>query len=65
MSVQQLKRELAALSDSEREVVAYLFHLKHSSDSDYQADVERRLNDKDSSHWLSIEEAEKRLNQKN
>jgi hypothetical protein len=65
MSVQQLKNELAALSDAERaEVSAFLFHLRHASDADYQATLERRLNDKDSSHWLSVEEVEKRLDEK-
>ena len=63
--MQQLKQELAALSDSERaEVAAFLFHLRQASDTDYQASLERRLNDKEASHWLSLEEVEKRLDEK-
>ena len=65
MSVQQLKQELAALSDSERaEISAFLFHLRHAADPAYQSVLERRLSDKDPSHWLSIKEFEKRLDEK-
>ena len=64
MSVKDLKKELVALSASEQaEVAAFLFHLRHATDADYQATVEGRLNDKDSSHWLTPDEFERRLDQ--
>ena len=62
MSVQELKAELAALSEKERaEVSAFLFHLRHASDGAYQADVQRRLDDKDPAHWVPLEELDRRL----
>ena len=62
MSVQELKTELAALSETERaEVSAFLFHLRHASDADYQAVVQRRMDDKDPSHWVPLDELKRRL----
>ena len=65
MSVQELKKELGELSASEQaEVAAYLFQLRHQADADYQATIQRRLSDKDSSHWLTPDEFEQRLGPK-
>ena len=64
MSVQEIKRELASLTPAEqREVAAELFRLRHLNDSEYQATLQRRLEDKDASHWLTLNEVEKRLDQ--
>jgi len=61
MSVKELKKELASLSEQEQgELAAFLFQLRRKSDSEYQATLQRRLSDKDSSHWLTPEEFEKR-----
>jgi hypothetical protein len=61
MSVQELKAELVALSQDERaEVSAFLFHLRHASDPDYQAAVQRRLDDKDPAHWVPLDQLEHR-----
>ena len=65
MSVEDLKRALTTLSPSEQsEVSAFLFHLRHRADAAYQKTVEGRTIDKDSSHWLTPEEFEKRLDEK-
>ena len=62
MSVQEIKKELSALSEQERaEISAYLFHLRHASDPCYQAALKRRMDDKEPTHWLSPEEFEARL----
>jgi hypothetical protein len=62
MSVQDLKTALTALSETERaEVSAFLFHLRHASDPDYQAAAQRRMDDKNPSHWLTLDELESRL----
>jgi hypothetical protein len=62
MSVQELKAELAALSETEcAEVSAFVFQLRHASDPDYQAAVQRRMDDKNPSHWLTLDELESRL----
>ncbi len=61
MSVQEIKAELAALSENERaEISAFLFHLRRASDPDYQAAVRRRMDDKDPSHWVPLDELERR-----
>jgi hypothetical protein len=57
-----LKKELVALSVNEQaEVAAFLFHLRRKGEADYQAKIERRLGDKDPSHWLTLSEVERRL----
>ena len=62
MSLQELKQELAALSEAQRaEVSAFLFHLRHSADAKYQAILRRRMEDKDPTHWLTVDDFEKRL----
>jgi hypothetical protein len=62
MSVKELKKELTALSATEQaEVAAFLFHLRHTLDPDYQTAVERRMADKDPAHWLTPDELERRL----
>ena len=62
MSVEQIKRELSVLKDSELgEVTAFLFHLRHRSDPDYQQAVEARSNDRDKTHWLTPDEFEREL----
>jgi hypothetical protein len=58
-----LKKELTALSATEQaEVAAFLFQLRRKDDTDYQATIKRRLDDKDPSHWLTPDEFERRLN---
>lgn len=65
MSVEEIKSRIASLSPAERdEVSAFLFHLRHADDPDYQQLIETRLSDKDSTHWLTPEEFERRLDQR-
>ncbi len=65
MSVQEIKKELAALPRTEQdEVIAYLFHLRHAEDKDYETQLNRRLEDKNPSHWLSPDEFERELDKK-
>jgi hypothetical protein len=65
MSVQEIKEKLAILSRREQdEVVAFLFHLRHADDSDYQSALAQRLEDKDQSHWLSPDQFERELDKK-
>ena len=65
MSVEEIKKGLVSLSETEQtEVTAFLFHLRHAHDSDYQSAVSDRLSDRDSSHWLTPSEFEKQLDQR-
>ena len=62
MSVEEIKKGIESLTEAElSEVASFLFRVRHSSDADYEKSVTKRLGDKDSSHWLSPEEFEKRL----
>jgi hypothetical protein len=64
MSVDEIKRSLVSLSDEQqREITAFLFHLRHAHDPGYHAVVAERLSDRDSASWLTPEEFERRLDQ--
>ena len=65
MSVQEIKEHLAALPRKEQdEVIAYLFHLRHAHDREYENQTGRRLKDKDPSHWLPPDAFERELDKK-
>ncbi len=65
MSVREIKEKLATLPRNEQdEVIAFLFQLRHLGENEYQSDVARRLKDKEPSHWLSPDEFERALNEK-
>ena len=65
MNVEQIKQGIASLSAGEQsEVTAFLFHLRHASDLDYQQHVASRLSDRNEDHWLTPEEFERRLDGK-
>ena len=65
MSVREIKDQLAALSRREQEeVIAFLFHLRHAEDTDYQGALTRRLEDKEAGHWLTPDQFEGELDKK-
>ena len=65
MNVLEIKDKLAALSRREQdEVVAFLFHLRHADDKEYQTTLTRRLEDQEPGHWLSPEQFERELDKK-
>lgn len=65
MSVQEIKKKLAAMPrTAQDEVIAYLFHLRHAHDEDYEGPINQRLEDKDPGHWLSPDEFERELDKK-
>jgi len=62
MSLDQLKREVAALSSQDQaELISYALRLRYASDPAFRQEVTDRLNDSDKSHWLTPEEFERRL----
>jgi len=64
MSVEEIKSSLATLSSVQQsEVSAFLFHLRHASDREYQERVGSRLADTEREHWLTPEEFEQKLDQ--
>jgi len=62
MSVEELERELSGLDDTERHrIMAYLVAIEDQKDTEYKAEMARRIDDKDPSHWITLDELEKRL----
>ena len=62
MSIEQLKREVTALSDREQaDLIRFTLQLRHEHDAEYRREVTDRLNDKDKSGWLTPDEFERRL----
>ena len=62
MNLEQLKREVTALSDREQaELIRYTLQLRYANDLEYRDEVTARLNDKDKSHWLTPDEFDHRL----
>lgn len=65
MNVDDIKRGIAGLSAPEQnEVTAFLFHLRHAGDAEYQEQVAARLADRDVTHWVTPEEFERQLDQR-
>jgi hypothetical protein len=62
MSLEQLKREVMALSDREQaELIRYTVQLRNANDLKYRREMTERLNDKDMSPWITPDEFERRL----
>jgi hypothetical protein len=65
MSVQEIKAQLLGLPRREQdEVIAFLFQARHAEDENYQRDVTRRVEDRNPAHWLTPDEFERRLDQR-
>ena len=64
MSFEQLKQQVAALSDRQQaELISFTLQLRHAHDMDYRRAVTDRLNDRDKSHWLTPDEFDRHLDQ--
>jgi len=62
MSVEELERELSELADAERHrIMAYLVAIEDQKHAEYLSKLARKIDDKDPSHWITLEELEKKL----
>ena len=62
MSVEELERELSGLADAERHrIMAYLVSIEDQKHADYMEKLARKIDDKDPSHWITLEELEEKL----
>lgn len=62
MSLAQLEQETAALPSAElRALIARLFAVHSRREPGYEEELRRRMDDHEPSHWVSLEEAKKRL----
>ena len=56
MTLDQIKEELAAMPDEQQShLMAFLVHLRHSRDPQFQADAAREIDDK-SGRWISVDQ---------
>jgi hypothetical protein len=62
MSIDAIKQELAGLDDDKRhQIMAFLIAIEDRKDLEYQAKMARKIDDNDPSHWVTLEEFEKRF----
>jgi len=62
MSIAELKSEVDRLSPEERrQLTAYLVTRDRMLDPEFRQELTRKIDDKSSERWISLEEAEKRL----
>ena len=62
MSIEALKQELASLNAKDRQkIVTYLVEINQRENPALRAELTRKIDDKDPSHWLTLEEFDKRL----
>jgi hypothetical protein len=62
MSFAELKSEVDRLSPEERrQLKAYLIIKDRMADPAFRQEMARKIDDKDPSHWVTLEEAEKKL----
>jgi hypothetical protein len=62
MSVEQIKSSLNSLTEQElKEVSIYIRQLRNATDVEYREMLAARLDDKDPSHWVSLDDLKRRF----
>ena len=62
MSMAELMRAVASLpAEQQQELAAFLVHLRLQKDPEWRAEMARRIDDKDSAHWVSLDDWKKEL----
>ena len=62
MSIDALKQELSVLNpDDQRHLVAFLVSLQETQSTTYRERLARKIDDRDPSHFATLEEMDKRL----
>jgi hypothetical protein len=61
MSFKELKQQAAKLpTKRRRELIAYLVSLQTAKDESFEQELAAKIVDKDSSHWVELDELKKR-----
>ena len=56
MSMAEIMREVSVLpAEQQNKLAAYLLHLRLQHDGAWRTEMIRRIDDKDASHWASLE----------
>ena len=62
MSIEAIKQELAGLDVASRhEIIAYLVSIEDRNNAEYRASLTRKIDDRNSDHWLTLEEMDRKL----
>lgn len=62
MDVGVLKSELQALeSKDRRRMIAFLLALEERDNQVYRQELARRIDDQDATHWITLDELDRRL----
>ncbi len=62
MSMAELMRVVAGLPvEQQKELSAFLLHLRLQQDQEWRAEMARRIDDRDPSHWVTLEDWQKEL----
>lgn len=62
VSIQEIKTEIEALPAEERKrLAAFLVSLRHKEIAEYRAHMSRKIEDKNSENWATLEELDQRL----
>ncbi len=61
MSINELERELTDLPPEQQDrLAAYLVHLRQQRDPKVRKELADRINDRDPSHWVTLDELKQR-----
>jgi hypothetical protein len=62
MSIEAIKEELAGLdAEGRQQIIAYLVSINQRENPEYRVKMARKIDDNDPSHWLTLEELDRRL----
>jgi hypothetical protein len=57
MTLQEIKEELQKMPEGQQDhLAAYLLHLRRLRDPGAQQEITRRIDDRDPSHWVSLDQ---------
>jgi hypothetical protein len=57
MSINQIKEQMATLPEEQQDqLAAYLVHLRHLRDPQLRKEMAERIDDRDPSHWVTVEQ---------
>lgn len=60
MNMAELMREVSSLpADQQRELAAYLLHLRLQNDAAWRSEMTRRIDDKSPSNWIDLQDWKK------
>ena len=57
MTLEQIKGELARMPEAQQDhLAAYMVHLRHLRQPQVRAEITRKNDDRDPSHWVSLDQ---------